>query len=336
LYFTIIAILHKAYTYADVHRFIVVHFETLKKMFKLKWRHPPDESAVRRIIICVSPEEIERVFRQYSMKLTDNSDGIKQICFDGKTLRGSFSRSQRAQRIFEAFSACDSIVLAHIPLDSDKDSEIPALHEFLLSLDLEGVVVTADAMHCQKKNFEIADAKKAIFIAQVKGNQKALLEQAQLNCARKAPIFTHEGEWEKHHGRLEKRDYKVYEADLGYLAREWPFVRRIVAVTRYREKIGREPTLETSYYVSNGGLDDKQYHECIRKHWFIENKNHYVRDATMREDFTVKRRNPVIFATCLSAGLNIMRNIGETNISKATYINCLKCEDTLKRYALLL
>jgi hypothetical protein len=153
LYFTVIAILHKAKTYADIHRFLKVHFETLKAIFKLKWRHIPDESALRRIIICTPPEEIERVFRQHSAKLTENSSGLKQICFDGKALRGSFchTKDQKAQRIFEAFSAFDGIILAHIPLDSEKDSEIPALHEFLLALDLEGVVVTADAMHCQKK-----------------------------------------------------------------------------------------------------------------------------------------------------------------------------------------
>jgi hypothetical protein len=129
-----------------VHRFIEVHFETLKKIFKLKWRRVPDESALRRIIIATPPEEIERVFREYSMKLTEHSTGLKQICFDGKTLCGSFSHNERGKRIFEAFSAADGIILAHIPLDSDKDSEISALHEFLLSLDLEGVVVTADAM----------------------------------------------------------------------------------------------------------------------------------------------------------------------------------------------
>jgi hypothetical protein len=157
LYFTIIAILHKAKTYADVHRFIEVHFETLKRIFKLKWRHVPDESAIRRIIVRTPPEEIERAFREFSMKLTkepEDSTDLEHICFDGKTLRGSFSHNKRAQRIFEAFSAFDSIILAHIPLDSDKDSEIPALHEFLLSLDLEGIAVTADAMHCQKKTLK--------------------------------------------------------------------------------------------------------------------------------------------------------------------------------------
>jgi hypothetical protein len=90
---------------------------------------------LRRIIICTPPEEIERIARQHSMELTENSECVKQICFYGKTLRGSFSHNQRGQRIFEAFSALDSIILGNIPLNSDKDSEIPALHEFLLSLN---------------------------------------------------------------------------------------------------------------------------------------------------------------------------------------------------------
>lgn len=186
-----------------------------------------------------------------------------------------------------------------------------------------------------KKNFEISEAKGAIFITQVKGNQKSLLEQVRLSCTRKTPVFTHEDDWDKCHGRLEKREYSVYKAELGHLKREWPFIRIIVEVVRYREVLGRtELSITKSYYVSNGGIADDKYPGCIRKHWFIENKNHHVRDATLREDFTVKRRNPIIFATCLSAGLNIMRSHGETNISGATYINSLNFEDTLRRYAL--
>jgi hypothetical protein len=54
----------------------------------------------------------------------------------------------------------------------------------------------------------------------------------------------------------------------------------------------------------------------------------------LREDFTIKRRPPVIFATCLSASLNIMRYYKETNISRAMYINSLKLENTLYKYGL--
>lgn len=152
LYIAILAILSKAKTYVDIHRFIKVHFEKLKQVLNLKWRQVPDVSAIRKIIVRTPVEEIERVFRIYSAELNDqNSDKIKQICFDGKTLRGSFCGGQTGQRIFEAFASFGKIILAHISLDSNKESEIPALFEFLKSLDLEGVVVTADAMHCQKK-----------------------------------------------------------------------------------------------------------------------------------------------------------------------------------------
>ncbi len=58
LYFTILAILSNAKTYADVAVFIRVNFDDLKKHFKLKWRHAPDQSATRKIIVALDPEEV--------------------------------------------------------------------------------------------------------------------------------------------------------------------------------------------------------------------------------------------------------------------------------------
>lgn len=66
LFISILAILNKAKSCADIYRFICVHFEKLKQVLNLKWRHIPDTSAVRKIIFCTPPEEIERVFRLYS------------------------------------------------------------------------------------------------------------------------------------------------------------------------------------------------------------------------------------------------------------------------------
>ena len=121
----------------------------------MKWHQIPDVSAIRKIIVGVDPLEIERVFRLDAARLEAESSGTaKHICFDGKTLRGSFShtKDKRAERVFNAFSAHSSLVLAHIPLGSDKDHEIGAFQQFLLDLNLKDVVVTADAIHCQKKH----------------------------------------------------------------------------------------------------------------------------------------------------------------------------------------
>jgi hypothetical protein len=156
LYFTILALLSNAKGYVDIARFIESHFEELQKLFHLKWRRCPDASAIRKIIVCLDGTDVERVFRADAEQLNtktraDSGGSFQQICFDGKTLCGSFShtKDKRAQGVFSAFSACKQLVLAHIPL-GEKNHEIEALQTFLLSLNLKDVIVTADAIHCQK------------------------------------------------------------------------------------------------------------------------------------------------------------------------------------------
>jgi hypothetical protein len=155
LYFTILAVLSNSKTYADVATFIRVNFDDLKMHFNLKWRQAPDQSAIRKIIVALDPEEVDAIFRADAQALEDNRKPgtFRHICVDGKLLRGSFShtKNKRAQGVFSAFAAHSQLVLARLPLDSKKDHEIPAMQQFLLDLDLKGVVVTADALHCQKK-----------------------------------------------------------------------------------------------------------------------------------------------------------------------------------------
>jgi hypothetical protein len=141
LLFTIIALLDGATTYVDIHRFIEKHFQKLKIMFKLKWRQAPGSDAIRKILVRTDPEEVEKAFREYSSTL-DSEEGEKHICFDGKSLNGSFSkcRDQRAMRVLNVFCKEDKIVLAHIPLKENKDHEIPAFQQFLQELNLKNVV----------------------------------------------------------------------------------------------------------------------------------------------------------------------------------------------------
>jgi hypothetical protein len=61
-------------------------------------------------------------------------------------------KARKRNVFFAAFSHFDKIILANSPLETEKDHEIQALQEFLLSLNLKGIIVTADALH-RKKNF---------------------------------------------------------------------------------------------------------------------------------------------------------------------------------------
>jgi hypothetical protein len=152
---SVLSILSNGKTYNDIRTFLDVHYEKLNAIFKLNWRQLPDPSAIRKIIVRVPAEEIERVFRSHAAQ--HESEGKQHICFDGKSLNGSFShtRDKRAARVFSAFCVNNQIILAHVPLPEDKNHEIPAFQDFIMSLDLKDVVITADAIHCQKKHLSV-------------------------------------------------------------------------------------------------------------------------------------------------------------------------------------
>lgn len=78
---------------------------------------------------------------------------IRVVAFDGKTLRGSFDNfnDAKAKQLLSAFTVDTALVLAHVEID-EKSNEIPAVQSLLEELDVAGLIVTCDAMHCQKKH----------------------------------------------------------------------------------------------------------------------------------------------------------------------------------------
>jgi predicted transposase YbfD/YdcC len=113
--------------------------------------------------------------------------------------------------------------------------------------------------------------------------------------------------------------------------KDWPYIRSVVRVTRYREIIGDKPTTTISYYVSNKmGLKAEEMGMYIRDHWWIENKLHHVKDATFREDFTTKRVNPYVFSSLIDIALNVLKSKGVKNIRKTLRINALNLEASIQ------
>ena len=107
--------------------------------------------------------------------------------------------------------------------------------------------------------------------------------------------------------------------------KDWPHIKTIIRVTRYREVLGKNSqAIQTvHYYVTNSELSAQEYTHYIRAHWWIENKLHHVKDNAFLEDFSTKRINPYIYSSCIDICLNIMRNKGCKNIKGTIYKNSL-------------
>jgi len=181
-------------------------------------------------------------------------------------------------------------------------------------------------------------------MAQVKGNQSALLEAVQ-QLATAKPLISQACQANHQRNRIERRDIKVFDAqglqnnssvdsDWGHLLKAIIQVQRNTDCFDTRTGNWKRRT-ETAYYVASKTHSAEVFAQAIRGHWGVENRNHYVRDVTLGEDASRIRRNPGVFARLRSFTLNILRKNNITNVSEALYDNSL-CLDNLCAYAGLL
>ena len=182
-----------------------------------------------------------------------------------------------------------------------------------------------------KKTFDIAQKNNKKLIIQLKENQKGLLENCNdiILFSRAEDIYQTIGE--KKRNRIEERKVTIYEKQNGFIEDpQWAkYIKTVISVERktqiYNTKEKKHRIRqEKAVYLSNHKLSAKQAYEHIRNHWFIENKNHLVRDVTLREDYSRIRVNPENMATLRSFALNILRKNKVANINKELYENSLQ------------
>lgn len=101
--------------------------------------------------------------------------------------------------------ACDGKAIRSV----EKSDEIPVLQGLLSALELDGRILAADAMHCQKEICQAVLKANGDYIFQVKAKQKGLFEQAssllQLAIRSKDPCLRISETSERSRGRDEFR-----------------------------------------------------------------------------------------------------------------------------------
>jgi len=115
----------------------------------------------------------------------------------------------------------------------------------------------------------------------VKGNQKRLYEQIQLNTQQITPISV-DISTEHRSDRVTTRTVSVFDY-LSDISSEWVGLRRLVKVERTGTRAGK-PYEQIAYYISSLSLHAAQFAQGIRGHWAIENRLHWVKDVVLEED----------------------------------------------------
>ena len=135
----------------------------------------PSESTLRRVLQSSDASVLDNALGHWLYQQSDDAD-TDALAIDGKTLRGARRPDGSQVHLLSAFLHHQGITVAQREVGA-KTNEIPELPHLLQPLDVSGRVITADAMHTQKKTARfIIEEKEADYVFTVKDNQKTLRE----------------------------------------------------------------------------------------------------------------------------------------------------------------
>ena len=282
----------------------------------------PSRDTIARVLHSLKPSAFQKCFAAWlssfqeepSIAPKDQQETpLRQIALDGKCLRRSHARNRGlgAMYLVSAWATDKGISLGQLAVE-EKSNEITAIPQLLDQLDLTGAVVTIDAAGCQRNIADEIIAGGGDFVLALKGNQETLYRDVTDLFAKRlaedfrdTPVSRHQ-ECESGHGRTEERHYYQISVPTDFPQREkWTGLKTFGLAIRRCTKNGKE-TIEHRYYISSLARHGRRFAGCVRDHWSIENKLHWVLDMTFREDESRVRDR------CLADNLGWLRRMALT------------------------
>jgi predicted transposase YbfD/YdcC len=319
----ICAVICGADTWEQMEEYGQAKYEWLQTFLELP-HGIPSHDTISRVFSQLIPEEFERCFLNWISAVREKIQG-QFVSIDGKTLRRSHDHGSEKSCIHmvSAWASANRLVLGQLKTE-DKSNEITAIPELIDLLELDGCIVTIDAMGCQKRIAEQITDKGADYVLALKGNQGNLhkdvelfFEDAKKNGFGDTAVSAHETT-DGDHGRIEIRRYTTV-SDIDWLPDKplWKDLTSIGMVESERH-IGDEVSTETRYYISSLQSDAKLFGQAVRSHWGVENSLHWVLDMVFREDESRIRKGhaPENFAILRHIALNLLRK--ESTYKKST------------------
>lgn len=255
------------------------------------------------------------------------------VAVDGKAVRGAVGADGLIPYLLAAATHGESVVLAE-RLIGAKTNEVPEFAPLLRQAQAQfaGHVFTMDAAHTVRAHARfLVEELGAHYLMIVKENQKKLFDRLDGLDWTSVPVS--HTTVDKGHGRRERRTIQVVDApaDLGF-----PHAAQVFLIERYTTRTVRKRTKGSRKYkkvqvhsaVAVLGVTSLSAREAapehlatyVRKHWSIENKVHWVRDVTFREDASQIRTGsrPRVMATLRNLAVGLIRQAGYTKIAETT------------------
>lgn len=309
IFLTLCAVLSGCNDWDEIEEYGIEKENWLKKYIPL-CNGIPSHDTINRVFARLNPKQLQSCFINWVQYVVAHSKN-NIVNIDGKRLCNSGEKGSKSMiHLVNAWSNSNQMILGQVKTE-EKSNEITAIPTLLDLLELEGAIVTIDAMGCQTAIAEkIVDAG-ADYVLAVKENQKFLYDDikdafAQTPQAIKATTVN------KGHGRIEKRTCKII-TDMDWISKKenWKKLQTIISVETERTTLTSNQTqTEQRFYISSVLKTPKEFNEIIRGHWSIENNLHWCLDVVFKEDLSTKQAGNAAenFSMINKASLSILKN----------------------------
>lgn len=280
----------------------------------------PDSDTFRRVFERLDSVSLSQCLNSWLKKA--GTSGGRSVHIDGKVICGSRSANHGAYDVVSAWVSESGITLGELATE-EKSNEITAIPELLDLLDVEGDVVTIDAMGCQREIAEKIRSKRADYVLALKNNHATLHEEVSDYfdwLEREQPVSercdTWESDMEKGHGRIEKRQIIVASADWLEEKEQWKDICTLIRC-RSTRIINDEETITDRHYLSSFDTSAENFAALIRSHWSIENHLHWMLDVVFHEDDAKARKDnsPLNLNVLRKAALSLLKSKSVSRLS---------------------
>ena len=223
-------------------------------------------STMSRILSGIDEQMFAIIVMIWMSQITGTRNAI--IAIDGKGLRAGTEKIKggRTPYVLNAFNAGTGLAIGHLPID-EKKNEITAIPELLKLLDIQGSIVTIDAIGRQTAIMKQIVENGGHFVLQVKKNQLEAYENIlgffnNFNIRQRPDLqtkYSMKETAEKNRERYEYRQAEVISDPETFqkLKTDWPFVRTfgVVKQTRIdiiRDKDGNDVTPDLETFLRKG------------------------------------------------------------------------------------
>lgn len=268
----------------------------------------PSHDTFSTVFRALQPHAFEAALGKFTKAFNRRLGRNKTIAIDGKALRSAYRRGERFTPLHLVNVWACQARMALAQRKAPNRNEIAGAHEVLALLDLDGAIVTTDALHCTAAMAQAILDRKGHYVLALKKNRAKLFKavEARVTTARGASRAHHPSTLA--HDRRERRQAIVLPATDMAAQYSFPGIKAVGRITSWR-RTDAAAVKTVRYFLLSRKLSAAQLLKIVRGHWGIENNLHWILDVVFAEDKNRSRSDhaPENLAVLRKLALNMLQ-----------------------------